>query len=110
VNIFHIVSRTEWDAAAAAGEYAADSLASEGFIHFSFADQVSATANRYYRALDGLQVIEVDPALVPAVLKLEPSPLTGEVFPHIYGALPTAAVIAIHPLRREKSGDYVFQP
>jgi uncharacterized protein (DUF952 family) len=110
VNIFHILARIEWNAALEAGHYEAESLATEGFIHCSFADQVSATANRYYGDLDGLQVIEIDPALVPAELKVEQSPATGASFPHLYGPVPTAAIVAIHPLGREDSGNYVFQP
>ncbi len=106
--VFHIVSIEAWDAAGPAGEYRPDSLAAEGFIHFSHADQVAATANRYYRALDGLQVLEVDPARLSTELRLEPSPATGELFPHLYGPLPTDAVVAIHPLARDGSGDYVF--
>jgi uncharacterized protein (DUF952 family) len=107
-SVFHIVSVGAWDDALAAGEYRPDSLAAEGFIHLSYAEQVAATANRYYRALDGLQVLEVDPAQLPAELRLEPSPATGELFPHLYSALPPDAVVAIHPLVRDDAGDYVF--
>jgi uncharacterized protein (DUF952 family) len=108
VNVFHIVSVAAWPAAEASGSYRPESLATEGFIHFSNAGQVAATANRYYREVDGLQVLEVDPALLGAELRPETSPSTGELFPHLYGPLPIGAVVAIHPLPRDPAGDYVF--
>ena len=106
--VFHIVPAAEWSSAVAAGTYAPASLGVDGFIHFSYAHQVAATANRYYRDRDGLQVIEVDLAGVSDEVKLEPSPSTGELFPHLYGPLPTAHALGVHPLRRDESGDYVF--
>jgi uncharacterized protein (DUF952 family) len=108
VNIFHIVSVDTWAAAEGAGSYRPASLAAEQFIHFSYAEQVAATANRYYRESDRLQVLEVDPARLGAELRAEPSPATGEFYPHLYGPLPVAAVVAIHPLRRNSDGDYTF--
>jgi uncharacterized protein (DUF952 family) len=110
VRLFHIVSVADWAAAEAAGTYAPPSLTSEGFIHFSFAQQVAGTANRYYRALDDLQVLEVDSASLDTELRIEDTTGGGVEFPHVYGALPVGAVVVIHPLSRDASGDYVFSP
>ena len=108
--VFHIVPAAEWETAVATGTYAPASLGAEGFIHFSYAGQVAATANRYYRDRDGLHVVEVDLTGVPGEVKLEPSPSTGELFPHLYGPLPTAHALGVHPLRRNAAGDFVFSP
>jgi len=43
--IFHIATRDAWDEAARAGVYRADTLATEGFIHCSEANQVAEVAN-----------------------------------------------------------------
>jgi uncharacterized protein (DUF952 family) len=110
VNVFHIVSTTAWTDARAEASLRPESLTTEGFIHFSYAGQVAATANRHYREVDGLQVVEVDPDLIGLDLVLEPSPVTGEVYPHLYGPLPVVAVIGVHPLDRGANGDYVFAP
>lgn len=106
VNVFHIVSIGDW--AGATGDYRPTSLADEGFIHFSYAEQVAATANRHYHGVDGLQVLEIDPTALAGELRDEASPATGELYPHLYGPLPVEAVVAIHPLRRDDSGDYNF--
>jgi uncharacterized protein (DUF952 family) len=108
VNVFHIVSIDDWSAAVGAGSYRPPSLAAEGFIHFSYAEQVAATANRHYHEVDGLQVLEVDPLRLSRELRDEASPATGELFPHLYRPLPVGAVVAIHPLDRNDAGDYVF--
>lgn len=108
MTVFHIVSLEDWASAVVAGRHRPESLATEGFIHFSYAEQVAATANRHYREVDGLQVLEVDPQRLDGELRDEPGPATGELFPHLYEPLPVEAVIAIHPLNRDDAGDYVF--
>ena len=55
--IYHITSRTAWEAAQAAGEYSPDSLKTEGFIHASTGEQVADTANRFYHGQKGLVLL-----------------------------------------------------
>ncbi len=106
--IFHIVAERQWRAAAAAGSYRPASLGSDGFVHFSYAHQVAPTANRFYRELDGLIVVEVDPALLPVPVVQEDLYGAGELFPHVYAAIPVAAAVAEHPLERDGDGNYRF--
>jgi uncharacterized protein (DUF952 family) len=108
--LFHIVDRSVWARAAAAGEYRPPSLAEEGFVHFSFAGQVAATANARYRHADDLCVVEIDPSRVPHDVRVEDSYGSGTEFPHVYGPIPVAAAVAVHELRRDARGEYVFSP
>jgi len=94
-TIFHITEKEAWSEAVAAGSYTHDSLDSEGFIHLSKRDQVVATTSRYYAAMDGLVLLEVDPAPIEADLRWEQS-TNGELFPHLYAPLPIDAVVAVH--------------
>ena len=95
-RLFHIATRGEW---LAAGEtYAPAAYATEGFVHCSFAEQVEATRSRSYAGRDDVVLLEVDPALLTARLLVEPSPTTGELFPHVYGPVDRAAVVRVHPL------------
>ena len=100
--LFHIVAAATWQAALDTGSYAPPSLAAEGFVHLSYADQVERVANARYREVDGLVVVELDPALLPAQVRDEDSDATGELFPHLYAALPTAAATAVRPLVRDE--------
>lgn len=107
-HIFHIARRADWRAARAAGTYRAESLSAEGFIHCSFADQVTGVANALYADVDGLCVLELDRARLDSRVVVEDSYASGTAFPHIYGPIPVAAVIALHDLNRDADGDYRF--
>ncbi len=106
--LFHIVAARAWQAAVDAGLYAPPSLAAEGFVHLSYAWQVERVANARYGNVDRMVVVEFDPALLPAQVRDEDSDATGELFPHLYAALPTAAATAVHPLVRDEHGAYRF--
>lgn len=95
--IYKLCSQTEWDAAVAAGSYtgSADD-ARDGFIHFSTAQQLDATATKYFAGRTDLVVLEVDASLLGSALRFEPS-RGGDLFPHLYGALPLHAVLSNRP-------------
>lgn len=107
-QLFHIVDRTEWAAAVQAGEYRPSSLAAEGFVHFSFAHQVSQTANLRFRGRADLCVVEVDPALLPVPVVVEDSYGSGTEFPHVYAPIPVSAAVAVHPLEPGPEGAFSF--
>lgn len=101
-ELWHLALPAEWDAAVAAGAYERStrgrSLAEEGFIHTSLAHQVRGTAELFYADLDELVLLRIDPAKVPAEIKVEGG------FPHIYGPLPVDAVTEAVPVRRDAAG------
>lgn len=107
-QIFHITSQIEWQKAQQAGEYRPDSLATDGFIHFSTASQVEATAGRYYRGQSGLVLLAVDADQAPAELRWENPPAGGEKFPHLYGPLPLGAVLQAAAFPPEPDGSFRF--
>jgi uncharacterized protein (DUF952 family) len=100
VRIFHIVDGDVWAAAAEAGEYRPESLRTEGFVHFSFAEQVEATLQRYYVGVPGLVLVEFDvKALERAGAPVVVEDLAGHGdFPHVYAAIPTSAAAGVRPL------------
>ena len=62
-------------------------LAEEGFIHCSYADQLDGTLRRFYADLPEVVVLTLDPELLDAEVKVEGG------CPHVYGPLPLAAVV-----------------
>jgi uncharacterized protein (DUF952 family) len=109
--IYHIGSRAALAAARDAGEYRADSLALEGFIHLSRAHQVAGTARTWFRGVPDLVVLAVNPARLSARLVYEPpapppraaadaaadaaataQASATELFPHCYGPIDLAAI------------------
>jgi uncharacterized protein (DUF952 family) len=101
-RLFHIATLAEWDAAGA--DYAPAAFAREGFVHCSYGSQVAATLARHYAGRDDLVLLEIDPARLGAPVVVEPSPTSGERFPHIYGRIDRGAVVAVHPFDRGFSG------
>jgi uncharacterized protein (DUF952 family) len=104
--IFHIAGRRAWDAARAVGEYTADSLASEGFIHCSTAEQVIATANRIFKGRQDLVLLCVDTDRVKPDIRYENLEGGTNLFPHIYGALAVDAVVAVHRFPPQADGSF----
>lgn len=105
--IYHIVEKAEWERAKQAGSYQPKSFVSEGFIHCSQANQVDATAGRYYRGRTDLFLLEVDEALVQSEVRYELAPI-GELFPHIYGALNLDAVVRVLAFDPDTDGLFHF--
>jgi len=100
--LFHLALRDDWQAASAnGGAYERStigrSLLDEGFIHCSFADQVQATADRYYGGRDDVVLLTIDRARLAAPVRVEAVP-GGERFPHLYGPLPVDAVSRVVPV------------
>jgi uncharacterized protein (DUF952 family) len=107
-RLFHIIAEPDWANAQGAGELRPESLQAEGFVHLSYAHQVADTANRFYRERENLLVVEFDPRLIGSAVVNEDSHTTGELFPHVYAAIPVTAAMATHSLTRSPTGDYVF--
>ncbi len=106
--LFHLVDPDVW--AAVTDEYRPASLATEGFVHCSFAAQVAGTADRHYADAPALVAVELDPARLGAPVVVEDSYDSGTAFPHVYGPVPAVAAVAVHPLGRDADGRWVFSP
>ncbi len=105
-TVFHAALPHDWEAALATGAYTMSTrgvtLEQEGFIHCSMRQQVEDVANRFYGDLDELVLLTVDLERVEADVRWEPpAPGAAELFPHVYGPLPIAAVTAVRTWRRD---------
>jgi len=106
--IYHMCRRDEWAAAEASGSYAGSSQdRADGFIHFSDAAQIVASAAKHRTGQDDLVLIEVAAETLGDALKWEAS-RGGALFPHLYGALSVAHVARHAPLRLGPDGRHVF--
>lgn len=75
----------------------------DGYIHLSTADQLTETVDKHFAGQSGLHVVAVDLTLLGAAVRWEPS-RGGQLFPHIYAALPLSTVTAHGPLQRGVDG------
>jgi uncharacterized protein (DUF952 family) len=107
-TIYKICPIALWREAERAGTFAGSPVdRRDGYIHFSSAEQVAETAARHFAGQDDLVLIAVDADVLGAALKWEPS-RDGALFPHLYGALPVAAVTSVAPLRLKPDGRHVL--
>jgi len=101
--IYKICLRSEWEAAEAAGVYrgSADDQR-DGFIHLSRKEQVDGTLARHFVGKKDLVLVSVEADVLGDALKYEPS-RGGELFPHLYGELPTSIVLGAVPIDELRS-------
>lgn len=77
----------------------------DGFIHCSARNQIEGTLATHFAGVDRVALAVIDAEALGAALKWEKS-RGGELFPHIYGPLPFAAIRSVHLLRRNDEGDW----
>ncbi len=110
-RIFTLIRGADWREAERLGEYrgSADD-ARDGFLHFSTATQVLESARKHRRGEPDLWLIEADAVRLGAALRWEPA-AGGKrpgLFPHLYGALPLAAVLSATRLPLLSDGSHDF--
>lgn len=98
MRIFHLATVTDWEQAQRSGAYTTSTrgrtLAQEGFLHASRADQVSGVFDRYYRdAGEPLVLLTVETDLLEVPWREDP--VGEDTFPHVYGPLSPAAVVDV---------------
>lgn len=107
-RLYHITSKEEADAAKRAGFYEPSAFAREGFIHCSYAHQVSAVANRIFKGRNDLVLLEIDPRLLDCRIVDENLEGGSELYPHIYGSLQMSAVQNIVEFPCDADGRFRF--
>jgi uncharacterized protein (DUF952 family) len=96
--IYHITTAAAWEKAQQLGEYIADSLAIEGFIHCSAEAQVAGVLERYYQGQTNLVKLTIDKSKVVHPLIYELAGSINEVFPHIHGPINLSAVVLVETI------------
>jgi uncharacterized protein (DUF952 family) len=104
--IFHITSRTEAAEAARSGEYIPEEFDADGFIHCSYAHQVTRVADFKFHGRSDVVLLEIDRTALSCDVIDENLEGQAELFPHIYGRLPMSAVVKIHDLPCRSDGRF----
>ncbi|MBZ5736611.1 DUF952 domain-containing protein [Nocardioides mangrovi] len=104
MRIFHIATLPDWTAAQESGAYTTSTrgvtLEEEGFLHASRADQWEGVRAAFYADVaEPLVLLEIETDLLDVpVVEERPAPDVEDTFPHVYGALAPAAVVAVTAL------------
>lgn len=93
--LYHLALVDEWEAARVVGEYRRSTrglaLDEVGFVHLAHEHQLAGVHDRYFADAGPLVVLEIDPSRLGAEVRVE------DGFPHLYGPLPTDAVVRYWP-------------
>jgi uncharacterized protein (DUF952 family) len=114
--IYHITSLKAWREALQRGDYRAESLETEGFIHCSTATQVLPVAERYYFGRGRMLLLAIDPSLLSSDLKWErpsgggppPGVPEDDLFPHVYGPVNLDAIVRVFDLEPNPDGKHTL--
>ena len=106
--IYKICESALWRAAEREGAFGGAGIdVHDGFIHFSTAAQVRATAAKHFAGASDMMLVAVDAAALGGALKWEVA-RGGDLFPHLYGPLPLAAVLWAEPLSLDGDHRHIF--
>ncbi|WP_374631714.1 DUF952 domain-containing protein [Ferrovibrio sp.] len=108
--IYHMAALADWQAALQSGSYAGspDDLR-DGFMHFSTAAQVAASAAKHRAGRADLLLLSIEAESLGDALKWEPA-RGGDLFPHLYASLRPEQVHSIRPLPLGQDGVHMFPP
>ncbi|WP_285506102.1 DUF952 domain-containing protein [Actinokineospora sp. NBRC 105648] len=102
-----MTTREQWPAAEVAP------LPGEDFVHCSDPGTVHLPATRLFAGRTDLLLLEIDPARLGVPLRWEagaPPIPGGPWFPHVYGPIPAAAVVAVHEFPPGPDGAFDLPP
>jgi glutathione S-transferase len=107
--IHHLALAADWaNAQAGDGAYRVSTIGRTldevGFIHCSFAHQLRAVADAFYRGRTDVVLLSIDRSRVRAPIREEHAHGSADAFPHIYGPLDVDAVVTVDPLRLRADG------
>ena len=106
--VYKVLAEAALEAAKSEGQFlgTGDDLR-DGFIHLSAGHQVEGTLAKHFAGQEDLLLLALDPKRLGQSLKWEPS-RGGDLFPHLYGALPLEAILAAVPLELDDDERHIL--
>lgn len=105
--IFKICDQTLWSDAEKLGRFdGAEIDITDGFIHFSTAEQLASTLSKHFAGRKGLALIAVDGKVLGEKIVYEEA--RGSLFPHLYGPLSIENVLWVKPLALDGNGMHIL--
>jgi uncharacterized protein (DUF952 family) len=106
--IYKILPEKLWRDAEAKGSFEGASIdLTDGFIHFSTAEQTRETADKHFAGQTGLMLVAVEAEQFGDAMKWEVS-RGGALFPHLYAAMPTTSAAWAKPIPLDAAGRHDF--
>ena len=107
--VFKILPETTWSVACRIGAFAgSNDDIRDGFIHLSAMHQLAGTLTKYFAGQTDLVLVAYRTEDLGPALRWEAS-RGGDLFPHLYVPLPTAAALWQRPLQRGPDGVAILE-
>lgn len=91
--LYKLLTMEEWSVLNSQGYFVGSEVdLKDGFIHFSYSDQLNETARKHFAGRGNLVLVAVSPAGLEGSLREEVS-RGGELFPHLYGMFCTGNIV-----------------
>ena len=105
---FKVLTSSQMEALLTNGRFAGAPIdLADGYIHLSTAAQLDETVAKHFAGQSGLHIAAIDLVRLGDAVRWEPS-RGGQLFPHIFGALPMSAVTGHCPLEFGQDGSIVI--
>jgi uncharacterized protein (DUF952 family) len=105
-TIYKICPADVWQAATRDGVFKGSGIdLTDGYIHFSTADQVASTARLHFDGIEDLVLVSVR---VEGLNLVWEEARGGELFPHLYEDLELCFVETVVPLILDSQGRHIF--
>lgn len=102
--LYKLLRSEEWKQFQKDGRFLGSAVdLTDGFIHFSYSDQVEQTARKHFSACENLVLLAVSPRGLEGQLRKETS-RGGALFPHLYNAIFTENIIWTRKIDLDSSG------
>jgi uncharacterized protein (DUF952 family) len=108
-EIYKIATAEQWRLAEAEGVFRGAPVdLADGYIHFSTAEQVASTLQKWFAGQRGLLLVAVTAERFGTDLRWEPA-RGGALFPHLYAPLPTSAANRVAEIPVDSDGRHVVE-
>jgi len=106
--IYKVVSAQEWSVATEQGKFLGAAIdLTDGYIHFSTAQQLRETVEKHFAGQSDLLLVSVDADSLGDDLKWEPS-RGGALFPHLYAPLSIKSVVMSTEMPLGEDGRHII--
>src|SRR5437867_11774297 len=96
----------DWRDQAEAKEVAGDQFERHGFVHCCTREQLTEIASWWFADEAPLVALDVDSTVLSRECRYEPSPTRW--YPHVYGPIDAAAIVAVHGLEPAAGGGFAL--
>ena len=104
--IYKICPSSVWNKAEQAGFFSGSGIdLTDGFIHFSTADQTAQTAHLHFNGQGDLVLVKVATESLDLMWE---SSRGGDLFPHLYSDLPLTEVVEVTPMPLDSDGNHIL--